>query len=412
MVNSFSGGTPSKNGSHSSLYWNGDIPWVSPKDFKHFYIYDSEDHISERAVQDSATQKVPVDSVLVVVRSGILKHTLPVGINKTEVTINQDIRALCPKERILPEYLGYYLNTFQEKVLNLCVKHSTTVQSVNTHEFFDMEIPIPPLDRQKSLSTFLNKALKNYHDKNKTAKNLLESLLQEPLMELQVTIEDYSSRLYGAVRLKELTQSGNFSVEYYHPERMAAIHALKRNSAFKVKTLSDVVDFCRNIVHSVESGEPYLGLAGVERHTGELTNEVEEADGQAFTYQVGDVLYGRLRPYLNKVLFAEKAGICSMEFHVMRVKNGVKLLPEYLAEIMRSDLILSQTKHMMTGNTHPRISNNDVKNLCIPIPSISVQQRIINKITSKRNKARALREEAEKEWTTAKQEFEKKLLGE
>ena len=134
--------------------------------------------------------------------------------------------------------------------------------------------------------------------------------------------------------------------------------------------------------------------------------------GQAFSYQENDVLYGRLRPYLNKVWLAEHSGICSMEFHVMRVKNNSELLPQYLAEIMRSDLILSQTKHMMTGNTHPRISNEDVKNLCIPIPAIAVQRDIVKEVNSRRNNARRLRQEAEKEWVEAKTQFEKELLGE
>lgn len=165
-------------------------------------------------------------------------------------------------------------------------------------------------------------------------------------------------------------------------------------------------------MNSSDVNERYLGLSGVESQTGELTDFEEDASGQAFTYQSNDVLYGRLRPYLNKVYFAEQSGICSTEFHVMRVKNKNDLLPEYLAEVMRSDLILSQTKHMMTGNTHPRISNDDVKNLYIPIPDILLQQQIIKEIRNRRTEARNLKIEAEKEWQKAKKQFEKELLGE
>ncbi|MBQ8699088.1 MAG: restriction endonuclease subunit S, partial [Schwartzia sp.] len=77
-----------------------------------------------------------------------------------------------------------------------------------------------------------------------------------------------------------------------------------------------------------------------------------------------------------------------------------------------SNLILAQTKHMMTGNTHPRIANKDVKNLCIPVPSLSIQQEITNEIGTRRREARALRQNAEKEWAAAKRQFEKDLLGE
>lgn len=280
-------------------------------------------------------------------------------------------------------------------------------------ELKKIKIPLPEHEKdQKRNAETLQIRRTQYLQKLQQADKLLKSLNQYILESLNITIKEPKLKLCSATHRKDIKQAETLSVEYYHPERMTAINALHGNPSLKVKPLSLVVDFQRNIVNAAESPEKYLGLAGVESHTGELTDIVEEADGQAFTYQIGDVLYGRLRPYLNKVLYAERVGICSTEFHVMRVKNGTELLPEYLAEIMRSDLILSQTKHMMTGNTHPRISNNDVKNLCIPIPSISVQQRIINEIASKRNKARALREEAEIEWTTAKQEFEKELLGE
>jgi hypothetical protein len=79
ITKSVSGGTPSKS---NPEYWNGDIPWVSPKDFKDFYAYDSEDHISNEGLKASGLKLIPADTVLVVVRSGILIHTLPVMVTK------------------------------------------------------------------------------------------------------------------------------------------------------------------------------------------------------------------------------------------------------------------------------------------------------------------------------------------
>ena len=138
----------------------------------------------------------------------------------------------------------------------------------------------------------------------------------------------------------------------------------------------------------------------------------EEAAGQAFAYEKDDILYGRLRPYLNKVLLAESDGICSTEFHVMRVIDTTTVLPEYVAAILRSDLILSQTRHMMTGNTHPRISNEDVQNLYIPVPNISAQMQVVDDLRKRRMEARKLKLKAEQEWQEAKTQFERELLGE
>ena len=104
-------------------------------------------------------------------------------------------------------------------------------------------------------------------------------------------------------------------------------------------------------------------------------------------------------------------GCCSTEFHVLRVKDGEALLPEYLGAILRSRLVLSQTVHMMTGNTHPRLTNDDVANLTIPIPTPDVQARVAGEIMRRREMARRLRGEAEAGWAAAKEWFEGELLG-
>ena len=176
-----------------------------------------------------------------------------------------------------------------------------------------------------------------------------------------------------------------------------------------VAPLSDVVNFAREQLKT--PGANYLSLAHVQSHTGELTDATDTASGNCFTFQADDVLFARLRPYLNKVYRAEMDGCCSTEFHVLRVKDGETLLPEYLAAILRSRLVLSQTVHMMTGNTHPRLTNDDVANLTIPIPTPDVQARVAGEIVQGREAARRLSAEAEAGWAAAKGWFEKNLLG-
>lgn len=128
----------------------------------------------------------------------------------------------------------------------------------------------------------------------------------------------------------------------------------------------DIVDFVREKETAKGSQYRYIGMASVESHTGRLSGVLETAEGDAFKFRAGDILYGKLRPYLNKVWLATFEGICSTEFHVLRVKNNIK--SELLYNILLSDVVLKQTIHMMTGNTHPRLSDDDVKKLIIPIP--------------------------------------------
>ena len=99
------GGTPTKD---NLSYWtDGNIPWVSPKDMKTFWISKTQDYITEKAVKESSTNTVEQNSLLMVVRSGILQRTIPIAINTVPVTMNQDMKALfinmpfCPQSKPL-----------------------------------------------------------------------------------------------------------------------------------------------------------------------------------------------------------------------------------------------------------------------------------------------------------------------
>ena len=321
------------------------------------------------------------------------------------------IRFRFDEKKVFPKYVYWYTKT--TAFLNWVngIQRPSGQPNINKEEYKSFEIILPDYETQKQLSDKLDIALKQRNSMLEHTNELLTNQSNILLQYLNIVIDRFGSSLCSVVSLQDLKKDKTFNADYYHPERLTAINSMKNNSLFCLSRLIDVVDFCRSIVNSSDANERYLGLSGVESQTGELTGIKEDVSGQAFTYQSNDVLYGRLRPYLNKVHFAEQSGICSTEFHVMRVKNQKDLLPEYLAEIMRSDLILSQTKHMMTGNTHPRISNDDVKNLYIPIPDILLQQQIIKVIRNRRTEARKLKIEAEKEWQKAKKQFEKELLG-
>lgn len=197
-----------------------------------------------------------------------------------------------------------------------------------------------------------------------------------------------------AVKRGMIKSSNSFSPEYFHPERLGVIEALK-NSALPIFLLKEKVSFKRELIASQKSNCHFLGLASVQSNTGECIDSEEKASGNVFKYKSGDVLYCRLRPYLNKVYLAGESGVCSTEFHVMKPKDD-SILSEYLAVIMRSKLILHQTKHMMTGNTHPRISNDDVKALIIPVPNREVQQEMVTKfISALENRSNKLRQAEE-----------------
>lgn len=149
------GGTPSKS---KLRYWEGGtIPWVSPKDMKTERINDSEDHITKEAVSESTTNFITAGSVLLVTRSGILRHTLPVAVNTVRVTVNQDLKALTPRSGISPEYVAWALRAFSQDILNTCSKQGTTVNSVETTKLLRFEIPVAPPEQQQILVAEIEK---------------------------------------------------------------------------------------------------------------------------------------------------------------------------------------------------------------------------------------------------------------
>ena len=201
--------------------------------------------------------------------------------------------------------------------------------------------------------------------------------------------------------------------DYHHPERMAAIARIKNlNPENRAKRLADLVTFEKKLLK--EPGENYLGLSHIEGHTGELTPSTARATGSCHAFNRGDVLFARLRPYLNKVYLAEMDGCCSTEMHVLRVRNHSELLPDYLAAVLRSDLILNQTIHMMTGNTHPRLTDDDVQDLLIPVPPMHTQELLSEELRQRRPEARRLQAEAEAIRSSTRKWFEAQVesLGE
>ena len=148
LVTCVGGGTPSKG---EARFWTGDIPWVSPKDMKTPVIRDAIDHITPEAVEQSATNLVPAGTVLVVTRSGILRHSLPVAITSRQVALNQDIKALIPSGGTCVDYVAWAIRAFDRTILGSCSKTGTTVQNIETPKLLNFEIPLPPLAEQRRI---------------------------------------------------------------------------------------------------------------------------------------------------------------------------------------------------------------------------------------------------------------------
>ena len=183
------GGTPSK--SNKKFWTNGSIPWITPKDMKTDEIYDSIDKITPGAIEKSVGKIIKSNSILFVVRSGIIQKILPIAITKVDVTINQDMKALTVRKEVNSSYIFHTVQSLSDDIRYSCSKGGTTVQSIVVPQLLKYSIPLPPLSEQKQITSILSN-VDTQIQKEKLHKSNLERLkkgLMQKLLTGQIRVK-------------------------------------------------------------------------------------------------------------------------------------------------------------------------------------------------------------------------------
>ena len=140
-----------------SVFWdNGKIPWISSKDMKASTLSDTQDHITEVAIKDASMTIFPKNSIAIVTRSGILKHTFPVAYIPFETTINQDIKLLVVNNTVNPRYAFHLLQGNGKEILKKTKKQGGTVDSLDFQRILQYKVPVPPLPVQEKIVEVLD----------------------------------------------------------------------------------------------------------------------------------------------------------------------------------------------------------------------------------------------------------------
>lgn len=146
LVSVLSGATPSKSNDN---FWIGNVPWVSPKDMKVPEIYDSIDHVNEIAFTETNLKKIPLNSILIVVRGMILVHTAPLAITRKNLSINQDIKALTVKcNSIKSEFLLAVLSSMHSHLLSIISTAAHGTKRIDMADLLDLKIIVPSIQQQ------------------------------------------------------------------------------------------------------------------------------------------------------------------------------------------------------------------------------------------------------------------------
>ena len=405
----FGGGTPSKT---VERYWSlGTIPWVSPKDMKSARVGDAQDHITDEAVRNSATNLVAAGSVLVVARSGILKHTLPVAVSTKPVAINQDLKAVKPVGPVNAEYLALALKTYEQEILHSCTKTGTTVHNIELPTFLKFKIPVAPPGLQnrivtkiEDLFTTLDKSVEYLRTAQDQLKVYRQSLLKQAF-EGKLT-EQWREKNPSNINLNELLNG------VWHHHLALSNSGAKKPSIEKVLSLVISADcpetpktwnwrplkaLCSFITKGaspgwqgfeyVRSGIPFVRSQNVRWGTVDLSDVAYldpsfNAKQSKSIIHTGDVLLNLVGASVGRSAIAPKevaGGNLNQAVAIIRPFADL-LHPAFLMRFLNSPW----AQHYITGNkadvARANFNLDDIAIMPIPVPPFGEQLAILDQL--------------------------------
>ena len=163
-------------------------------------------------------------------------------------------------------------------------------------------------------------------------------------------------------------------------------------SSFPTVCIRDVAEERKETVNPQDTPYAeytYIGLENIESSTRTLflptIKKGVDIKSTSKIFRLGDVLYGRLRPNLNKVYLVDDrfpVGLCTTEIIVLVLKKDI--LSEYFAEILLSEEVKQKAESLTRGASLPRVQVEDFMRIRIPLPDMSVQREIVEFIQTHR----------------------------
>jgi len=368
-VSILNGATPSTS---RDEYWDGSIPWVTPDDLGALQdrrVTGSARKITAAGHASCGTSLAPQNSIVISTRA-------PIGhlaILSSPACTNQGCRLLVPNTGIKTEYLYEVLVSARSELHSL--GQGTTFSELSRMKLGSFRVSVPPLSEQISIARFLNHANRQI-ERYIRAKEKLIALLGE---QRQATIHD-------AVMGRIDVRTGKPYPEY-RPSGAEWLGDMPAHWEMgRLKSLmANVVDQSR--LEAI--GGVFLAMEHVESWTGKLqhSERVFAPDSQSKRFQAGDILFGKLRPYLAKVARPETAGCCVGEFLVLRSRHE-RYRGGYAEYFLRSKLVIDTINSSTQGARMPRAEWTFIGNLpavCPPVPEQTAIVRFLDETMTKAN---------------------------
>jgi type I restriction enzyme S subunit len=316
------GGTPKTT---KDEYWNGNIPWLSVKDFNNDfrYVYETEKSITELGLEKSSTKMLQKGDVIISARGTVGE----IAIIPFPMAFNQSCYGLRAKEDMVTSDFLYYLVKYNINVLKKNT-HGSVFDTITRDTFDSIEVEIPDLITQQKIASILGD-FDNKIEFNNAINNNLADLLQTAYQEQ-----------FGDLR--STTRHGTLSDICSYSTDRVAVSDLNVSTYFSTENMLQ-------------------GKAGAIEATSLPTTR------QTTSCQKGDTLISNIRPYFKKIVYCEAECGCSTD--VLCFTPVQSQYAAYLFSTLYADKFFAFMVAGSKGTKMPRGDKQQIMKYPVAIPS-------------------------------------------
>ena len=287
---------------------------------------------------------------------------------------------------VCPDYVNFVLNSsYHRDWCNLVKTDAVNQSNINAQKLSKHLIPIPPYEEQLRIVAGTNKWM-SVIDK-----------MEDNVTDFEHVISKAKSKILDlAIHGKLVPQDPNDEpaielLKRINPKFTPCDNAQYENIPFGIPdswewvTLGSISNYgqCKNIdVSNIPPNAWVLELEDIEKDSANIVQHLSckerEINGVRHSFQKGNVLYSKLRTYLNKVLVAPEDGYCTTE--IVPIAFPESIMPNYINHVLRSNHFLNYASQCVYGVKMPRLSTSDACKGLIPLPPYKEQLRIVAKI--------------------------------
>lgn len=369
------GGTPERN---NPRFWNGSIPWASVKDFAddQLVLNSTEDSITQQGLAASSTNLIPAGTPLVCTRMAVGRC----AISNSDVSINQDVKALFPKANVSPRYLLRVLDSLKFHAESVSV--GSTVKGIRISDLLGIQAPIAPPHEQPKIAQILD-TLDTQLQKTKALIAKLEKIKEGLLHDLLTR---------GIAQNGQLRPTPEQAPELYKESTLGLIP--EEWEVRQLGTMSEIVSGVTLGGQQPSTSWPlvaYLRVANVQDGYLDLEQvkflRVKPADVEKFRLIPGDVLMnegGDFDKLGRGTVWEGEIEPCIHQNHVFRVRTFPELLdPYFLAYFSGSSRGKAYfVKSSKQSTNLASINSTQLKAFEVPVPPFAEQSAIVDYLRS------------------------------